>query len=212
MDSRQYIAALRRRRIWVIVPVLIGLAIGLAVTLATPKSYEATAKIFVAVNYFAGTPASQPPGINSTSEFALGRIQSYTTLATTPAVLVPASKLSGGAIGSGSITAYNPPNTSILQITASDPQAGDAAAAANATARSLIATIPKVETRLPDGRSTVNATLVEPASTPSSPADPKPLINLLLGLVLGLASGLALAVIRDQAFPDDDGADSRQSA
>lgn len=209
MDSRQYVAALGRRRAWVVVPVVIGLALALAATLTTPKRYEATAKVFVAVNYFAGVPSSQPPGINSASEFALGRIQSYAILATTPAVLEPASKTAGAKLDGGSVTAFNPPNTSFVQVTASNGNATTAARSANAAAAELIAVIPKVETRLPDGRSTVNATVVEKASPPSSPAQPKPLLYILIGLVLGLASGLGLAIVRDQAFGDGEGSRSQ---
>jgi len=205
MDSRDYLKALGRNRLWIAVPVAIGLALAVAASLMTPKRYDATAKVFVSVNYFAGDPASQPPGISSLSDFALGRVQSYAKLATTPAVLVPASKAVGRPIDGGSVTASNPAGTSLVQVTASGDDAARAALDANATARSMIAVIPGLETRLPDGRSTVKATLVEPASAPSSPSRPQPLLYLALGLVLGLASGIALATLREQAFPIADG-------
>lgn len=207
MDSRQYLSALRRRWRWIAVPIAAGLILAAAASLLTAERWEATAKVFVSTNFYAGT---QPPGINSASEFALGRVQSYAALAVTPAVLTPAARIAGSPVDSGSITATNPPSTSLIDITADAADAATAASEANAVARSLIVVMGQVETRLPDGRSSAKATLVEPASPPSDPSQPKPLLYLLLGLALGLGAGLALAAIREQVG-DGSGADRADS-
>jgi len=198
MGPHQYLRMLRRRWRMLTACLLLGLGAAVLVTALTPKSYTATAEVYVSVNYYAGT---QPPGINSSAEFALAQVQNYLLLAKAPAVLDSASRSNGAQIKQADITASNPPNTSFVDVSATSGIPAKAANQANAVARSLATYLPKVEARLPDGRSAVNATVVRLATPPSSPESPKTVINLLVGLFLGIAGGLALALVREQFDP-----------
>lgn len=203
MTPHQYVRMLRRRWRALVACLAVGIGLAVLVTVLTPTSYSATAEVYVSVNYYAG---SQPPGINSSAEFALAQVQNYVLLAKSPPVLNAASRRNyGQPIRQGDISASNPPNTSFVNVTASGGNARRTASQANAVAASLTAFLPKVEARLPDGRSAVNATVVRRATTPSSPDSPKLWINLLVGVFLGLAAGLAIALIGEQFTPTGDG-------
>ena len=198
MDPNRFLTMLRRRALSLLACTAAGLALAGAALIATPERYTATAQVFISVNFFAG---SQPPGINSTSDFALAQIQSYTKVATSRMVLGPAGAALGHKIPAAEITASNPPSTVLLDISSSSSAAETAASQANAVADQLVGLLPRIETRLPDGRSSVKATVLERAAKPSSPSNPSASMYLAVGLFLGFSAGLALALVREPYDP-----------
>ena len=133
MELQDYIAILRKR--WISVLTLSVLALAAAVTaslLATPQ-YEATTQVFVSVQ--GGTTTSD---LLQGSNFTQQQVVSYTKLVTSPLVLAPVIDNLGLAertetLGA-QVSADSPLNTSLINITVSNPNAALAAATANSIA------------------------------------------------------------------------------
>ena len=199
METPEYIESLRARWRLVAACTLIGLLLGALVAVASPRVFTATAQLFISISYYGGDKGSPLAGINSTSDFALAQVQSYARVATSPQVIGPAERTLGRRIDSGRIQASNPPNTVIIEVSASGDTAAAVAAEANAISSQMAQYIPRVATRLPDGSPSVRATTIQPARPPSEQASPNIKIDLAVGLLAGITGGLGLALILGQA-------------
>jgi succinoglycan biosynthesis transport protein ExoP len=193
----EYITTLRRRWRVVLAVVLAGLLAGAAVAWLTPRSYTASSRSFVTV----GGDAGRSTDIVQDSQFTLQRVKSYTKLVSSPQVLQPVIDDLGLGMSVNElrhkVSAESPLNTVLLDVTATDGNAQRAARIADAVSRQLATTIGGLE-KPRTGTSPVVVTLVEPATVPSSPASPRPVLDLGLGLLVGLAVGLAIAVLREK--------------
>jgi non-specific protein-tyrosine kinase len=94
------------------------------------------------------------------------------------------------------ISATAPTGQSIVNLHVSDSSASRAAAIANSASRAFV-TVVESYYATTDQPSSVRLFITDPASAPSSPTSPKPLLNISLGFLLGLLVGAALAVARD---------------
>src|SRR5690349_10991043 len=81
MDFHDYVEAVRRRWRFVTVCVLLGLAAAAAATVLLPRTYTATAQLFIATRDASSDDAYQG-GL-----FTQQRVKSYTRIVTSPAVL-----------------------------------------------------------------------------------------------------------------------------
>ncbi len=194
MELRDYVAIVRKR--WAIVAVAtlvgLGLAIGLT-TLATPE-YDARAQVYVSVGN-----AGSADDLLQGSSYSQRQVKSYTALITAPRVLQPVIDELGLTTTTEElaqrVSASFPPETSLINIHAVDPDPQTAADVANALAESLAAVVDELE-RPDGGRSPVVVSTVREATAPTAPSSPQPVRNAVLGLVLGLAAGFGLAVLR----------------
>ncbi|MFQ6484502.1 polysaccharide biosynthesis tyrosine autokinase [Brachybacterium epidermidis] len=194
VELQNYLSILRDRWIPALIAALLVLGAVVGFTLLQTPTYQAKNRMFVQTQ--AGGSVTE---LNSGVTFARQQITSYADLATTPLVLEPVIEelgLDSSPQGLASqISTSVPPETLILEITASSEDPGQAAEIANATAESLRQTVSELET---DGdTSSVELTVIAPAITPSSPASPSLPRNLAVGLVLALMAGVATAIIRD---------------
>jgi capsular polysaccharide biosynthesis protein len=189
VELHDYLAALRRHwRTWVAVAAASVLA-AIAAVAVLPRTYVATAQVFVA------STSESTAGF----QFVTQRVKSYLDVADSPAVLervIEDLDLDESlATLRQDVSATNPADTSQVNVSvvSSDPQR--AADTANAAARRFATVVEELETP-ENGSSPVRLTVTGPASAPTSPEDPKPLLLLTLGLVVGLCLGVAAAVVR----------------
>ncbi len=199
MELRDYIAALRRHwPSWAGIA-LVGLVVALAVVQFSPRTYQATAQVFVSSAAGAASP-----------QFVAQRVKSYPDVAVSASVLAPASEQLAHQPSlrelRASVSASNPADTSQIDIVATDADPETAAAVANAVAAQFTAVVEQLE-KPANGDSPVSLTVTNPATAPTSPVSPQTLYVLVLGLAVGLFAGLAVAIVRsrlDGAVHDED--------
>ncbi|HZC73357.1 MAG TPA: polysaccharide biosynthesis tyrosine autokinase [Jatrophihabitans sp.] len=189
MALRAYLRVLRERWLLLVSFVLIATGLAIVLTELTPKSYEATAQVLVS------SSGTSDPSIQNQADLYVSTL--VTTFAKTigsPDVLkcmqtnmhlgLPPTtlkdKLSASALA----------GVSIIEVHANDGSAARAASLANYAADCF-------RTAVQGYNSSVKLFVTGPADQPSSPASPKPILNITLGALLGLLVGAALAIARD---------------
>jgi capsular polysaccharide biosynthesis protein len=183
METPNYPTAFRERWYLIVVGALLGVLAAVALGAALPRSYEASATLFLQVD-------SPESSLLERSQFAQARVKSYPDLVASPQVLE--ATIDDLALGitpqqlATRLSASNPRDTVLLTVTASAPSAELAALTANAVAEHLSDLVDDLE-------SDVRLTLTLPAAVPTSQASPQPIILIGLGLLGGLAVG-AIAV------------------
>lgn len=197
MELRKVLRATGKQWIAVALCTLVGLGIALAYNATATKIYASTARSFVAMT---AESASDGSALQS-AQFAAQRVKSYSQIASSPDVLQPVIeelglKSSPEAVAR-QITVANPPNTVLLDLTASDTNPDRAARIANATSLQLARVINKIEAPAGSKSAPVKVSLISPATASATPASPRSLMNLLLGLLFGLGLGIAYALLRD---------------
>lgn len=199
MELRDYVRVLRKRSLSILLLAAIGLGIAIALTATTPRTYTATAESFVAIS--TSSENRNNIGVLQSAEFAQARVKSYTLIVTSPEVLQPVvAELNlpySAAALAGSVSATNPAQTVLLEITATDVNPQTAAQIANAAAVQLGKVIENIETPTSQSIPPVKVSLIQPAPVPTSPSAPKRTVNYALGLMLGLGVGLAWAFVRE---------------
>ena len=191
MELRNYLHVIRKRWISIVLVVVAAVLVALGQTLTTTPTYDAHSQLFVSVK--GGSSATD---VTQGNMFAQNRVTSYVSLATSPRVLQAVADDLGIAGGSpklaGRVSASAPPQTVLIDITASDTDPEQAARIANSTANELINGVTSVE-----DVSLVKLSVFEQAQPPTSPSSPRPTMNLVLGLVVGLVLGLGFAFLRE---------------
>ena len=191
MELQDYWVALRRYWTTWLGVALAGLLVALGIVLVTPKTYEATAQVFVA----------SVDDSTSGSQFVNQRVTSYPQVADSRTVLAPVIDELGLTTSFSDlrtqVSATNPADTSQIEIAVTDRDAGRAAQIANAVAERFGTAVEELE-QPGAGGSPVSLTVTNPATVPTSPVAPLPTLLLPLGLVVGLALGAAAAVVRSR--------------
>jgi non-specific protein-tyrosine kinase len=195
MDLHDYLRALRRHWRLVTACVLLGLAGAVAATALLPRTYTATAQLFVATRTESSGDAYQG-GL-----FTQERVKSYTRIVTSPGVLNGVIHQLGLPTTSGQlatkVSATAPLDTTLVDIRVSDPSAVRAQRIADATAAQFTRYIGTVEGSSAGAPPLVKASVVGGSQPPSTPTSPRPALNLAIGLVCGLVVGVAGAVLRE---------------
>ncbi|MEU5254014.1 Wzz/FepE/Etk N-terminal domain-containing protein [Streptomyces longwoodensis] len=192
MDAHDYATALRRRWRSVLACVLLGVAGALLVTALMPRTYTATSQLFVSTGDTRSDTAYQG-GL-----FTEERVKSYTRVVTSPAVLngvIDTLRLdtTPGRLA-GHISAQAPLDTTLVDISVTDPSAARAQAVADATALQLTRYITTIEGAR--GNPLVKASVVKGSEPPTTPSSPRPEVNLAIGLFAGVVVGVGGAVLR----------------
>jgi capsular exopolysaccharide synthesis family protein len=177
--------------------VVAAAAVAIGVTLTQTKVYQADAQIFVV-----STDASNPVLAYQGAGFTALQVQTFAKIVDSPDVLHAVQKdldlpLSDSELKS-KISATAPTSQSIVDLQVRDTSASRAAAIANSAATAFTTVVEGYYA--PGGKtadSTVHLFVTDPATAPSSPTSPKPLLNVILGILVGLLVGAALAVVRD---------------
>jgi receptor protein-tyrosine kinase len=196
MELRDYLRILAKHWIGItLITALVASAVAVW-TFLQPRVYTANAQTFVAI---ASSNDASDPFTGAT--YTLQRITSYVQLVDSPDVLGPVIEeldldTSVNALA-GSISASNPVDTVLINISVSDLDPVLAASIANATASQLGSVIQALETSSAGNIIPVKATLTDPAEPPGSPSSPRTRVNLLLGFLIGLALGVGYAFLRE---------------
>ena len=189
MTLRAYLRVLRERWRLLVVFILVATGIALLITDLTPKSYQATAQVLVSTSSVGDASV-----LNQANAFVTVQVPTFATTIDNPDVLkYVQSDLHLGLSNStlkGKISANAVTGEAIIEVTATDGSASRAANLANSAARGFIQAVQGFN-------KSVKLFLTGPADQPSSPASPKPVLNVALGILLGLLVGAALAVARD---------------
>ena len=198
MELKEYVRILHKSWILILSCILLGLAGG-AITsiLATPK-YVASTQLYVSVQAAAG--AATGDLVQGTS-YARQAVISYVDVVNSAIVLdevIAELKLDMTAAQlAQAVTSSSPPDTVLLNITVTDSDPAMAAELANSVGSNFSRiVVEKLEKSGVDSVSPVKIETIQPALLPTSPASPKPPLNLAIGLLLGLALGLGVAVLR----------------
>ena len=195
MNVMDYITALRKHWIAILVLTILGATAGFALGKLTPPTYQATSEIFVSVA--AGDTVSE---LAQGSAFTQNIVQSYVQLAKSPAVLDPViDKLnidSSARHLAQRVQVESPINTVLISVTvqAVDPQ--EAADIANAIATQLPKTVDSLMPSSAETNMGISLTTVSDASVPNFPVAPNTKLYALVGLVLGGLVGVTYAVAR----------------
>ena len=195
MELRDYLRVFRKSWILITVLTVLGAVLGLAYSIFATPVYTANARVFVSTS--GATTASD---LQQGNAFTQQRVKTYTELVRTAAVLQPTidalSIDTSVAKLRGQVSATAPLNTTVIDITVSNPDAVFAATLATETANQLIEVVETIETTNADVGSPVRLSVVQEAEVPKAPTSPKKALSVALGLLLGLAIGIGIALVR----------------
>ncbi|MFC0672802.1 polysaccharide biosynthesis tyrosine autokinase [Brachybacterium hainanense] len=191
LTPQRFPGVLRERWRAALVAALLVVAAVTAATLLPAPQYEASASLFVRT-----TTSGSISDRSVAADYARGQITTYADLATTPLVLDPvieelALPTSSPALAR-SVSAAVPQDTSLIVVTARAGTPGDSAALADAVAASLRTQVEDLE-----GPTSVELTVVTPATVPDRQASPDVLQNIVLGAVAAVLAALLAALVRD---------------
>ena len=206
MTLHDYLTILRRSWPVILIATIVGTLIALGLSLAMTPVYQATSQLFVSVKSAGAAGDAYTGGL-----FVQQRVKSYVDVVDSPAVLEPVIEelgLDSTYIGLASqVSATTPPNTVLLNVSATDTSPAQAAKIANAVAASYANEIARLEgaKTTMDGlprlggngnQIPVQATVIKPAEVPTAAISPRTKLNVLLGALLGLLVGVGIAVLR----------------
>ena len=198
MSLRDYLRVLRKRWRLIVAVLLVCILAGSAYLLSSTKKYEATAQIFVST---AGAQDTTAADLNSGNTFTQARVQSYTSVANSPAVTEPVLNQLGLAMGvdalAHEITADAPLNKVLINLHVTDRNPARAAALANAVATQFSKVVESLEQTTATQASPVKLTVTHPAQVPTSASSPRPKLDIALAVLVGLVLGLGLAFLRE---------------
>lgn len=197
MTLRAYLRILAER--WRIIAIFLvaAVAVALGVTLTAAKVYQAQVQIFVVA------AATSDPGMQyQGSAFTQLQVQTFARIVKAPDVLHRVEQdldlpMSDAELA-GKITASAPTGQSIVNLQVQDSSPARSAQIANSAAQAFVAVVEGYYA--PDGKaknSTLRMHITDPATAPTSPVSPKPVLNFGLAILLGLLVGAAVAVARD---------------
>lgn len=200
MDLKHVFLSLKHRWYLPVIAVIATLLLAAGWMAIQTPMYRATAQVFVSSSGSAN--AAQTGQLYQSAVFAQQRVATYAQLVSSPEVLEPViSELKLAATPkdlAGSVTAVNPPQTVLLEVTATNSSPTQAAAVSNAIAAHLASAIQKLETTDAKAGSPLKVTVTKPAVAPTAPYSPNPTTTLGLAFILGLAVGVGIALLREQ--------------
>jgi non-specific protein-tyrosine kinase len=194
---RTYLRVLGERWKLILLFVVVGGAAAVGVVALTPKSYEATAQLYVTSNVGSGDSAIA----QQQQAYVQYEVQTYAAIVGNPDVLTGIKQdlnlpLSASALKS-KLSASSTTGESIINLHVSDSNAQRAADIANSASRAFVTAIQNYNTTTANGQPSVRLFITSSASAPSKPQSPNPVLDVGLGLLLGLLVGAAVAVSRD---------------
>ena len=194
MSVSELLGVLRAR--WRVILVVVGVVIALTAGLSVVQTplYSSSTQLFVS------TSTDDDAQIYQGSLYSVQRVQSYQQLALSREIassVVDELKLdmSPSEVQS-KVSASVLPQTTVLQVTVSDPDPHKAQQIGRAYASVLVDAIDDLETPEGSTKSLVKANIIDGASLPTSPYSPNWLIRMLLALFIGLILGVALGIVR----------------
>ena len=197
---RGYLHVLRRGWLVVVIFVVLGGAVGWGITLTSTKVFRASVQLFVAAKA-ATSGVSLLPCCNT---FAQDRVQSYPSIANSPAVTNSVvRRLHLRRLGITSqrlatkISADAPQDEPLVNIHVTDHDPARAVKLANAVAWRFSTVVERTEEPA-NGKPLVKLTVIHPAAIPASPIRTDEALNIGLGFLIGLLVGVGVVIARDR--------------
>jgi len=195
VEFRDYIRAIRKGWVLIVVLTLLGVAIAALISILNTPVYQSTSKVFVSVQS-TGSISDLTQGGN----FLQNQVKSYADVVGTPIVLQPVIDSLGLDISvdqlAQHISASSPSDTVIVEITVTDKDPESSARIANATATSFESAVGDLVPANAEGVAPVKVTVLQEAAVPSSPSSPNVPLYIVIGAFVGLVIGLAFAITR----------------
>lgn len=196
MELRDYLRIFRRGWPLILAFVVVGSALGIGLTIATSKVYQAHVEVFVATS-----TSANAADLAAGNTFSQNQVQSYTSIATSPAVTGPVIQKLGLNLTqqelADKISSDAPLNKVLINLLVTDGSPQEAAKLANAVAAQFSTVVQSTSQIDSKGKPVVKLTVIHPATVPSAPIKPSKIINIGLGFILGLLVGLGVVVLRD---------------
>lgn len=199
MTIADLLQAVRKHLVAAVVTFVVVVTAVAAYTFLTPPKYTATAQLFA--TYSTQGESQNSSEMNSGATYLSTQIKTYPQLVKTESVLDPVIKELGLGVTAdelaAEVTATNPSNTFIVDISVVDADAGQSARIANSVAKNLSKQISSTLYTDESAKSPIQLTLVQKARTPESPSTPKVGLYLASGVVLGLILAVGIALLLD---------------
>ena len=194
MTLHDYLTALRKHWIIVLLLAAIGAAAGFGYSQFLSDQYRAQASVIVI-----------PARGDNTSELVQGSnyvqnlVQTYTVLATSPSVLDPVIEDLGldetSTRLANRVDVAAPLNTVVIEIGVTDADPEGAQATADAIAAQLAVAVGDFSPTGADDRPAVRIETIAPAQLPRNPVAPNTRLNTVIGGAVGLAFGVVTALL-----------------
>lgn len=198
------LGALRKHWITAVVTLVVVFAAAAAYTFTRTPMYTATSELLATYRSSSGAAAGSAGNeLNSGASYINSQIQTYPQLVKTESVLQPVIDDLGLKSSvkelAATVTASNPSDTMLVDISVDNADPKSASTIANAVAESLKKQV--TSTLYSDEGdkivSPVNLTVVQQAYVPASPSSPNVKMNLAVGVLVGVVLGLVAAVVKD---------------
>ncbi|WP_164842336.1 polysaccharide biosynthesis tyrosine autokinase [Actinoplanes solisilvae] len=198
MSVRDLVRLLRRNLMVVVVCLIAGATLGSFAALSRPASYTSHAQLFVSSN---GSDSTDT--LLQNSNLVMARVPSYASLVNSPLILSQVadrlSRTESVPSLAARVSATNPLQTALIDITVQDTTAQGAYDLAAAVSAVVMAELPRLETAA-TGFVPIKIALVSqpelPARAELGPAG----YRLAVGVLLGLLIGAAIAVGRELLY------------
>lgn len=190
MELREYVRALRRRWLWLLVPVLLAVVVSGGLSATQKPAYRSSMLLFVT------TSTSDP-------QAQLSRLNSYIALLTGPRVAASVVRQLNSPIAPADmqqkITAQVQDGTDLLQVTATDPNAAQSKAIVTAATSSLVALAKELDpppaAGAQNGGPVPQVSIAQDVVTAQAPNN---LVrNIGFSIALGLLIGAAAVALRE---------------
>ncbi len=195
MELSEYVAALRKQWLLIVAFCILGGMAGLTLASLTTPSYRATSSIFVTADR-GETTGELVQGSTYTQNLVTSLVQ----LVQKPVVIDPVIEDLGLEMSSTalarSISAENPLNTVIIDITVVDSSPTLAAEIANGVAASLSRAAADMGPASAGTTPTINMDVVAEAQSATTPFAPNTRLMVATGALAGLALGVVIALAR----------------
>lgn len=195
MSIIEYSYALRKRWVAILALTILGAGGGFLAAQLTPDLYRSTGSVLIASDR--GDSTSE---LTQGSTFVQTTIPSYVVLATSDMVLEPVITKLGLDTTSRQLAALvgasTPLGTSIIDISVTHGDPERARQIATGVIDSLSTAIPQVSPHSAEGRPSVTARTIQPASLPRFPIAPNTRLDVALGAIAGLVVGVLYALGR----------------
>lgn len=171
-------------------------------TFTRTKMYTATAQMFATYNATVSDEGYSNVGLQNTAGvYIASQLKSYPDLVKTSAVLEPVVKAQNNdeltvAKLASMVTADNPEDTYMLNVSVVTPDPKQSSELANAVAESLSDVVGS-ELYASGEQSVVKLSVVQKAQEPRGPSSPNVKLNLAAGALAGLVLAVVAALLRD---------------
>lgn len=193
MDILGFLHVLRRRWLWLVIPIVIAVTAMGAYSFSQPKTYSAKASSYFSIEF--GQSASD---LFQGANYTQLQLASFASLAKQPIVLDAVIQQLDLPLTTGELAArvsvVAAIDTVIVDIFAETETPESAAEIANAVNTELGRVVSRLSPQNEKGKPTVQAVVVSRATPPLVPSGPENRRNLAIGLLAGLLLGLLAAV------------------